>query len=90
VLNRRGGLHTKRDLEAIPHRGRYAPYEWWHPLHMLELNDVTHASSRALRLRGASPVLVRLRDDDECVAEVLSWLALGRYAVCGRIPTAEP
>jgi hypothetical protein len=33
VLNRGGGgLHTKRDLrEAIPHRGRYTPYGWWHP-----------------------------------------------------------
>jgi hypothetical protein len=32
------------------------PFEWWQPIETLELNDVTRASSRALRLRGASPV----------------------------------
>jgi hypothetical protein len=60
VLNRREEeedcTHRARSREAIPHRGRYAPYEWWHRIEMRELNnDITNVSSKALRLRGASP-----------------------------------
>jgi hypothetical protein len=54
VLKKRTA-HKARFQETIPHRGRYAPYEWWHRIEMLELNDVTHVSSKALRLRSGKP-----------------------------------
>jgi hypothetical protein len=50
---RRRTAHKTRSCEAISHRDPYTPYEWWHPIEMLELdNDVTHA--RAMAFKGAA------------------------------------